>query len=63
MKFAELHLKENNRKIAVNPLLISAVSVNEEGTTRIYYTDIKQRDAVKEEYEVVLMRIHDALRS
>lgn len=63
MKFVELHLKESNRKIAVNPLSISVVSVTEEGTTRVYYTNINQRDDVKEEYEVVLMRIHDALRS
>lgn len=62
MKFVELHLKESNRKIAVNPLSISVVSVTEEGTTRVYYTYINQRDDVKEEYEVVLMRIHDALR-
>lgn len=62
MKFVELHLKESNRKIAVNPLSISVVSVTEEGTTRVYYTNINQRDDVKEEYEVVLMRIHDALR-
>lgn len=62
MKFVELHLKESNRKIAVNPLSISVVSVTEEGTTRVYFTNINQRDDVKEEYEVVLMRIHDALR-
>lgn len=63
MKFVELHLKESNRKIAVNPLSISVVTVNEEGNTRVFYNNINQRDNVKEEYEVVLMRIHDALRS
>lgn len=63
MKFVELHLKESNRKIAVNPLSISVVTVTAEGTTRIFYTNINQRDDVKEEYEVVLMRIHDGLRS
>ena len=63
MKFVELHLKESNRKIAVNPHSISVVTVTEEGTTRIFYNNINQRDNVKEEYEVVLMRIHDALRS
>lgn len=63
MKFVELHLKESNRKIAVNPLSISVVTVTEEGTTRVFYNNINQRDNVKEEYEVVLMRIHDALRS
>ena len=63
MKFVELHLKESNRKIAVNPLSISVVTVTEEGTTRVLYNNINQRDNVKEEYEVVLMRIHDALRS
>lgn len=63
MKFVELHLKESNRKIAVNPLSISVITVTEEGTTRIFYNNINQRDNVKEEYEVVLMRIHDALRS
>ena len=63
MKFVELHLKESNRKIAVNPLSISVVTVTEEGTTRIFYNNINQRDNVKEEYEVVLMRIHDALMS
>jgi hypothetical protein len=63
MKFVELHLKESNRKIAVNPLSISVVTVTEEGNTRVFYNNINQRDNVKEEYEVVLMRIHDALRS
>lgn len=63
MKFVELHYKESNRKLAVNPLLISVVTVTEEGTTRIFYTNLDKRDNVKEEYEVVLMRIHDALRS
>lgn len=63
MKFVELHLKESNKKIAVNPLSISVVTVTIEGTTRIFYNNINQRDNVKEEYEVVLMRIHDALRS
>ena len=63
MKFVELHLKESNRKIAVNPLSISVVTVTEEGNTRVFYNTINQRDNVKEEYEVVLMRIHDALRS
>lgn len=63
MKFVELHLKESNRKIAVNPLSISVVTVTQEGTTRVFYNNINQHDNVKEEYEVVLMRIHDALRS
>lgn len=63
MKFVELHLKESNRKIAVNPLSISVVTVTDEGNTRVFYNNINQRDNVKEEYEVVLMRIHDALRS
>lgn len=63
MKFVELHLKESNRKIAVNPLSISVVTVTEEGNTRVFYNNINQRDNVKEEYEVVLMRINDALRS
>ena len=63
MKFVELHLKESNIKIAVNPLSISVVTVTEEGNTRVFYNNISQRDNVKEEYEVVLMRIHDALRS
>lgn len=63
MKFVELHLKESNRKIAVNPLSISVVTVTEEGNTRVFYNNINQRDNVREEYEVVLMRIHDALRS
>lgn len=63
MKFVELHLKESNRKIAVNPLSISVVIVTDEGNTRVFYNNINQRDNVKEEYEVVLMRIHDALRS
>lgn len=63
MKFVELHLKESNRKIAVNPHSISVVTVTEEGTTQVFYTNINQRDKVREEYEVVLMRIHDALRS
>ena len=63
MKFLELHLKESNKKIAINPLCITAVIVKEEGTTRIFYSNIHQRDDVKEEYEVVLMRINDALRS
>ena len=61
MKFVELHLKDSNRKIAVNPLIISVVTVTTEGTTRIYYTNINQRDDVKEAYEVVVMRINDAL--
>ena len=61
MKFVELHLKNSNRKIAVNPLIITAVSVTEEGTTRIYYSNLNQRDDVKEAYEVVVMRINDAL--
>lgn len=63
MKFVELHLKESNRKIAVNPHSISVVTVTEEGTTRVFYTNINQRNNVREEYEVVLMKIHDALRS
>lgn len=63
MKFVELHLKESNRKIAVNPHSISVVTVTEEGTTRVFYSNINQCDNVREEYEVVLMRIHDALRS
>lgn len=63
MKFVELHLKESNIKIAVNPHSISVVTVTKEGTTRVFYNNINQRDDVKEEYEVVLMRIHDALRS
>ena len=37
MKFVELHYKESNRKLAVNPLLISVVTVTEEGNTRIFY--------------------------
>ena len=61
MKFVELHLKESNRKISVNPLSISVVTVPAEGTTRIFYTNINQSDDVKEEYEVVRMRINDAL--
>lgn len=62
MRFIELHLKVDNRKIAVNPSIISVVTVSDEGTTRIFYSSLNQSDEVKEEYEVVLMRIHDALR-
>ena len=61
MKFVELHLKDSNRKVAFNPLLISAVLGTDEGTTRICYNDVHQRDEVKEAYEVVVMRINDAL--
>ena len=63
MKFVELHLKDDNRKIAVNPSLISVVTVSDEGTTQIFYSSLNQTDKIKEEYEVVLMRIHDAFRS
>lgn len=58
MKFVELHLIKNNKKMAINPHLIT---VTADGNTRIFYTDLAQHDDVKEEYEVVLMRIHDAL--
>jgi len=34
MKFVELHLSSDDRKIAVNPLLISAVTKTTEGITR-----------------------------
>lgn len=61
MKFVELHLIKSNKKMAVNPHLITAITVTADGNTRIYYTDLSQHDDVKEEYEVVLMRIHDAL--
>lgn len=63
MKFVELHLTDGNRKIAVNPRIISVVTVSDAGITRIFYSSLNQTDEVKEEYEVVLMRIHDALRS
>lgn len=63
MKFLELHLTDDNRKIAVNPHMISVVTISNEGTTQIFYSSLNQTDKVKEEYEVVLMRIHDALRS
>lgn len=62
MKFVELHLTDDNRKIAVNPSIISVVTVSDEGTTRIFYSSLNQTDEVKEEYGVVLMRIHDALK-
>ena len=61
MKFLELHLTADNRKIAVNPHMISVVTISNEGTTQIFYSSLNQTDKVKEEYEVVLMRIHDAL--
>lgn len=62
MKFVELHLTDDNRKIAVNPHIISVVTVNDDRTTQIFYSSLNQTDKIKEEYEVVLMRIHDALR-
>lgn len=62
MKFVELHLTDGNRKIAINPNMISVVTVSNEGTTQIFYSSLNQTDKIKEEYEVVLMRINDALR-
>lgn len=61
MKFVELHLVKNNKKLAVNPTAISVITVTNDGNTRIYYTDLTQHDDVSEAYEVVLMRINDAL--
>lgn len=61
MKFVELHLVKNNKKIAVNPHSISAITATVDGNTRIYYTDLSQHDDVIEAYEVVIMRINDAL--
>ena len=61
MKFVELKLKVNNEKYSVNPMLITAIHPLKEGGTRIYYTLISQHDDVVEEYEVVLMKINDAL--
>jgi len=61
MKFVELHLSSDDRKIAVNPLLISAVTKTTEGITKIYYQDIHQRDEVKEDYDTVLMKFKDSL--
>lgn len=63
MKFVELHLKYNNEKFSVNPMLISAMKPLKEGGTRIYYTLLSQHDDVTEEYYTVLMKINDALRS
>lgn len=61
MKFVELHLKDSNRKLAVNPLSITTIVARDDGYTRIFYNDLNQRDDVIETYEVVLMRINDAL--
>lgn len=61
MKFVELHLVKNNKKMAVNPHAISAIATTVDGTTRIFYTDLSQHDDVIETYEVVVMRINDAL--
>lgn len=63
MKFVELHLYSDNRKIAVNPLLISAVTMTTEGIARIYYQDIRQRADVKEDYETVLMKFNDSMET
>lgn len=62
MKFVELHLKNyDNVKFNVNPMMITAFKPLEEGGTRIYYTLLSQHDDVTEEFEVVRMRINDAL--
>lgn len=62
MKFVELHLKNNdNVKFNVNPMMVTAFKPLKEGGTRIYYTLLSQHDDVTEEYEVVRMRINDAL--
>lgn len=61
MKFVELHLKLNNEKISVNPMLISAMIPLKEGGTRIYYTPLSQSDDITEEYYTVLMKFNDAL--
>ena len=57
MKFVELHLKLNNEKFSVNPMLISAMKPLKEGGTRIY----SQHDDITEEYYTVLMKFNDAL--
>lgn len=62
MKFVELHLKnENDEKFNVNPNMLTAIIPLKEGGTRIFYTPVSEHDDVTEEYEVVLMRINDAL--
>lgn len=62
MKFVELHLKNyDNEKFNVNPMMVTAFKPLKEGGTRIYYTMLSQHDDVTEEYEVVRMRINDAL--
>lgn len=61
MKFVELHLKLNNEKFSVNPMLISAMKPLKEGGTRIYYTMLSQHDDITEEYYTVLMKFNDAL--
>lgn len=61
VKFVELHLKLNNEKFSVNPMLISAMKPLKEGGTRIYYTLLSQHDDITEEYYTVLMKFNDAL--
>jgi len=63
MKFVELHFYSDNRRIAVNPLLISLVTTSTEGITTIYYQNIQQRDNVKEDYETVLMKLNDSMET
>lgn len=61
MKFVELHLVKNNKKMAVNPHAISAIVATVDGNTRIFYTVLSQHDDVIEAYDLVLMKINDAL--
>lgn len=62
MKFINLHLKNNdNKKFAVNPMMITAVRPLDEGGSRIYYTLLSQHDDVTEEYDNLMIQINDIL--
>lgn len=61
MKFITVHLKLNDQKFAVNPMMITAVKPLKEGGSRIYYTLLSQHDDITEEYDSILIKINDIL--